>query len=56
MTPYFAGGHAVSHMGFDPGLRSNWVFGYYAGGHSMYVEKPILHQIYFDVGEFYSTD
>jgi len=48
----FAGDYAFSHSGLDPVLRSNFVFGYYAGGHSMYVEKPILHQMYLDVGEF----
>ena len=55
VTPYFAGDYAVSHMGLDPALRRNFVFGYYPGGHSMYVEKPILHQMNLDVSEFIRT-
>ena len=41
-----------SHMGLDPALRRNVVFANYAGGHSMYCEKPVLNQMFLDVGEF----
>ncbi len=52
VTPYFAGDYAVSHMRLEPALRRNVVFGYYAAGHSMYTEKPVLKQMFRDVGEF----
>ena len=52
VTPYFAGVYAVSHMGLDPALRRNVVFANYAGGHSMYTEKPVLNQMFLDVAEF----
>jgi carboxypeptidase C (cathepsin A) len=55
VTPYFAAQYAVSHMGLDPALRSNVIFRNYAGGHSMYTEKPTLSQISRDVGEFIRT-
>jgi carboxypeptidase C (cathepsin A) len=55
VTPYFAAQYAVSHMGLDPALRSNMIFRNYAGGHSMYTEKPTLSQISRDVGEFIRT-
>ncbi len=52
VTPYYAGEYAVSHMGLDPVLRRNVVFANYAGGHSMYSERPVLRQMFLDVGEF----
>ena len=55
VTPYYAGEYAVSHMGLDSTLRRNVVFANYPGGHSMYTEKPVLEQMFFDVGEFIKT-
>jgi carboxypeptidase C (cathepsin A) len=52
VTPYFAGEYAVSHMRLDPALRRNVILQLYPGGHSMYSEKPTLHQMFVDVGEF----
>jgi|SRR5579872_6169813 len=52
VTPYFAGEYAVSHMRLDPALRRNVILQVYPGGHSMYCEKPVLHQMFLDIGEF----
>jgi carboxypeptidase C (cathepsin A) len=52
VTPYFAGEYAVSHMRLDPALRRNVILRNYPGGHSMYCEKPVLHQMFLDIGEF----
>jgi carboxypeptidase C (cathepsin A) len=52
VTPYFAGEYAVSHMRLDPALRRNVILQLYPGGHSMYSERPVLHQMFVDVGEF----
>lgn len=55
VTPYFAADYAFSHMGLDPALRRNVLLRTYAGGHSMYTEKPVLTQMSNDVSEFIRT-
>jgi carboxypeptidase C (cathepsin A) len=55
VTPYFAADYAFSHMGLDPALRHNVLLRTYAGGHSMYTEKPVLAQMSNDVSEFIRT-
>jgi len=55
VTPYFAAEYAISHMGLDPSLRRNVVMKNYAGGHSMYTEKPTLVEMSRDIGEFIRT-
>ena len=55
VTPYLAADYAFSHMGLDPALRHNVLLRTYAGGHSMYTEKPVLAQMSNDVSEFIRT-
>lgn len=55
VTPYFAAEYAFSHMGLSPELRRNVLLRTYAGGHSMYTEKPTLTRMSDDIGEFIRT-
>jgi carboxypeptidase C (cathepsin A) len=52
VTPFFAGDYAVSHMHLPAAIRKNIVFGYYEGGHSMYMDRSILHQLSSDITTF----
>jgi carboxypeptidase C (cathepsin A) len=55
VTPYFAAEYMVSHMGLDPSIRGNVVFGRYKSGHSMYMDKISLQQLTRDISEFMRT-
>lgn len=55
VTPFFASEYAFSHLGLDPTLTRNVIQKNYAGGHSMYTEKPVLVEMSNDVGEFIRT-
>ncbi len=52
VTPYFAGDYAISHMQLPVAIRKNIVLGYYEGGHSMYMDRSILHQLSSDITTF----
>ena len=51
-TSYFATQCTVNHLSLDPILEGNITFGYYEGGHQMYVHPPSLKKLRADVLEF----
>jgi carboxypeptidase C (cathepsin A) len=51
-TPHFAIQHTVDHLMIDPVLRDNVRFGFYEGGHMMYIFEPSLAKLRSDLGQF----
>jgi carboxypeptidase C (cathepsin A) len=52
-TPHFAMDYTIRHLGLKAALRENVRFGYYPGGHMMYVHEPSLAEVNKDLVEFY---
>ncbi len=52
-TPFFETEYTLSHMGLDPKLEQNVVFGYYPSGHMIYLHEPSLRQMKTDLARFY---
>ena len=52
-TPFFQTEYTIAHMGLDPTLEKNIVFGYYPSGHMIYLHEPALKQLKIDLGRFY---
>lgn len=53
-TPHFAMKHTVDHLMLDDSLKGNIRFGFYEGGHMMYIYQPSLEMLRRDLVEFYS--
>jgi carboxypeptidase C (cathepsin A) len=47
--------YSVEHMRLPPELRKNVHFGFYEGGHMMYIHEPSLKQLRKDLEEFFAT-
>ncbi|MEM9660486.1 MAG: peptidase S10, partial [Planctomycetota bacterium] len=54
-TPSFAMEYTLDHLGLVKPLRKNVHFGFYEGGHMMYVHEPSLAKLRDDLIEFYSA-
>ncbi len=52
-TPFFETEYTLAHMGLDPSLEKNIVFGYYPSGHMIYLHEPSLKQMKTDLAAFY---
>jgi carboxypeptidase C (cathepsin A) len=52
-TPFFETEYTVGHMGLDPTLEKNIVFGYYPSGHMIYLNEASRKQLKEDLGRFY---
>ncbi len=52
-TPFFETEYTLGHMGLDPTLEKNIVFGYYPSGHMIYLHEPSLKQMKVDLARFY---
>jgi carboxypeptidase C (cathepsin A) len=53
-TPPYAMQHTMSHLGLPESLRGNVSFGFYEGGHMMYVHEPSLAKLREDLVKFYA--
>jgi carboxypeptidase C (cathepsin A) len=47
--------YSVEHMRLPPELRKNVQFGFYDGGHMMYIHEPSMKKLRRDVETFYET-
>jgi carboxypeptidase C (cathepsin A) len=52
-TPFFETEYTISHMGLDPSLQKNVMYGYYPSGHMIYLHEPSLKQMKVDLARFY---
>jgi carboxypeptidase C (cathepsin A) len=52
-TPFFETEFTLAHMGLDPSLEKNIVFGYYPSGHMIYLHEPSLAKMKTDLAKFY---
>ena len=52
-TPFFETEYTIAHMGLDPKLEKNIVFGYYPSGHMIYLHEPALDALRADLAKFY---
>jgi len=53
-TPFFETEYTVAHMGLDPALAKNLVWGYYPSGHMIYIHPPARKQLKADLAKFYA--
>jgi carboxypeptidase C (cathepsin A) len=51
--PFFETEYSVSHMGLEPELEKNLVWGYYPSGHMIYVHPDSRRQMKRDLASFY---
>jgi carboxypeptidase C (cathepsin A) len=54
-TPFFATEYRLRHMGLDPAVEKNLAFGYYEGGHMMYVNPEARKKLKTDLARFYDA-
>ncbi len=47
--------YTVDHLGINNELRDNLSFGYYEGGHMMYVHEPSLKKLKAELVKFYAS-
>jgi carboxypeptidase C (cathepsin A) len=52
-TPPASVVYSIEHMRLPPPLRKNLHFGFYEGGHMMYIHEPSIEKLRDDVEEFY---
>ncbi len=52
-TPFFQTEYTLAHMGLDPSLEKNIVFGYYESGHMIYLHPGSRRQMKVDLARFY---
>jgi carboxypeptidase C (cathepsin A) len=53
-TPFFSTEWDLRHLNLEPNLRGNIEFGYYEGGHMMYLNPDALAALKVDLARFYS--
>lgn len=51
-TPQFGIDYTINHLEMAPGLRKNFEFGFYEGGHMMYTNVEALGELKADLGKF----
>jgi carboxypeptidase C (cathepsin A) len=51
-TPHFGIDYTLNHLEMAPGLRKNFQFGFYEGGHMMYTNVEALGELKADLGKF----
>ncbi len=54
-TPHFGMEYTADHLGLTRELRDNLRFGYYEGGHMMYVHEPSLAKLKKELVKFYES-
>jgi carboxypeptidase C (cathepsin A) len=54
-TPHFAMHHTIDHLMIDPVLRENVTFGFYEGGHMMYIYEPSMTALRADLEGFIAS-
>jgi carboxypeptidase C (cathepsin A) len=52
-TPFFETEYTLHHMGLDASLLKNIRYGYYQGGHMMYIRQDVLKTMKVDLAKFY---
>ncbi|HTR03899.1 MAG TPA: peptidase S10, partial [Thermoanaerobaculia bacterium] len=52
-TPFFETEYTLGHMGLDPTLEKNIVFGYYPSGHMIYINEASRQKMKADLARFY---
>jgi carboxypeptidase C (cathepsin A) len=53
-TPFFSTEWDLKHLNLEPNLRGNIQFGYYEGGHMMYLNPDALSALKADLARFYA--
>jgi carboxypeptidase C (cathepsin A) len=54
-TPPVTATYSIEHMRLPPELQKNVTYGYYQGGHMMYIYEPAMIQLRKDVENFYKS-
>jgi carboxypeptidase C (cathepsin A) len=54
-TPHFAMMNTTNHLLLDPTLKSNFQYGFYEGGHMMYIYEPSMQKLRADLLKFYEN-
>lgn len=54
-TPHFAMMNTTNHLMLEPSLKNNLTYGFYEGGHMMYIFQPSLTKLRSDLVQFYAT-
>ncbi len=54
-TPFNGIEETVSHMGFEPSVRKNISFDYFAAGHMVYIDQQAHDKLHHDVDEFINS-
>jgi carboxypeptidase C (cathepsin A) len=54
-TPHFAMMNTTNHLMLEPSLKENLKYGFYEGGHMMYVYHPSLVKLRSDLVQFYAS-
>ena len=54
-TPHFAMMNTTNHLMLEPSLKNNLQYGFYEGGHMMYIFQPSLVKLREDLVQFYAS-
>lgn len=54
-TPHFAMMNTTNHLMLEPSLKNNLTYGFYEGGHMMYIFQPSLTKLRSDLVQFYAS-
>jgi carboxypeptidase C (cathepsin A) len=54
-TPHFAMMNTTNHLMLEPSLKNNLTYGFYEGGHMMYIFQPSLTKLRSDLVQFYTS-
>jgi carboxypeptidase C (cathepsin A) len=54
-TPHFAMMNTTNHLMLEPTLKANLQYGFYEGGHMMYIYQPAMVKLREDLLKFYET-
>jgi len=54
-TPHFAMMNTTNHLMLEPSLKDNLQYGFYEGGHMMYIFQPSLVKLRSDLLQFYAS-
>jgi carboxypeptidase C (cathepsin A) len=54
-TPFFETEYTMSHMGLEPAIEKNVVYGFYPSGHMIYIHPPSRKQMKQDLAKFYDA-
>lgn len=54
-TPHFAMMNTTNHLMLEPTLKANLQYGFYEGGHMMYIYQPAMVKLREDLVKYYET-